>query len=157
MVIADLLGVPNEDRPTFANRFGVGINLPSVDAAEKRFEENPMAFLNDAFTAYIQERRENAKFDILSELATFTSPSGEQPSVAEVVNVAAFLFVAGQGTTARSSAAAMQIIAEDAALQQQLRADASIIDDFISPNPDHQLMAFCQLCHKSGFASITHR
>jgi cytochrome P450 len=131
MVIADLLGVPEEDRPGFAGRFGVGINLPSVEATEKRFEDNPMSFLNDAFTGYIEDRREKPRRDILTELATFTLPGGEQPSVAEVVNVATFLFVAGQGTTARLLAAAMQVIAEDQALQVQLRSEPSKIDDFI--------------------------
>ena len=131
MVIADLLGVPEEDRPGFANRFGVGINLPSVEAGEKRFEANPMAFLNDAFTAYIEERRAAPRQDILTELATFTLPDGSRPPIHEVVNVATFLFVAGQGTTARLLAAALQIIAQDPALQSRLRADPSLVDDFI--------------------------
>jgi cytochrome P450 len=131
MVIADLLGVPEEDRPGFANRFGVGINLPSVEVGEKRFEANPMAFLNEAFTAYIEDRRASPRQDILTELAEFTLPDGSSPSVAEVVNVATFLFVAGQGTTARLLAAAMQIIAQDSALQDRLRADQSLIDNFI--------------------------
>ena len=131
MVIADLLGVPKEDRPGFADRFGVGVNLPSVEATEKRFQDNPMAFLNDAFQAYIEERRNRPRQNILTELATFTLPGGEQPSVSEVVNAATFLFVAGQGTTARLLAAAMQIIAECPELQNQLRSDLSMIDDFI--------------------------
>jgi cytochrome P450 len=50
----------------------------------------------------------------------------------EVVNVATFMFGAGQDTTARLLAGAMQVLAEDAELQQRMRADSgTLMDDFI--------------------------
>lgn len=132
MVIADLLGVPEEDRPGFAERFGVGgsTSLPSVEAGHNT-EYNPLLFLHGAFEGYLSERRRAPRQDILSELANGTFPDGSTPELHEVVNVATFMFGAGQDTTARLLAGAMQVLAEDQELQQRMRSDASLMDLFI--------------------------
>jgi hypothetical protein len=67
---ADLLGVPEEDRPGFAERFGVGgeTNLPSVESGHNT-EYNPLLFLHGAFSEYLAARRQEPRHDILSELA----------------------------------------------------------------------------------------
>jgi cytochrome P450 len=132
MVIADLLGVPEEDRPDFAARFGVGgTNLPSVEDAARNTEYNPLMFLHGAFSSYLAERRREPRQDILSELANGKFPDGSTPDLQEVVNVATFMFGAGQDTTARLLAGAMQVLAEDPELQQRMRSDASLMDDFV--------------------------
>jgi cytochrome P450 len=133
MVIADLLGVPEEDRPGFAERFGVGgeTNLPSLDA-DHNSDYNPLLFLHEAFSEYLAERRSTPRLDILSELANGKFPDGSTPDLAEVVNVATFMFGAGQDTTARLLAGAMQVLAEDAELQARMRSDrGSLMDDFV--------------------------
>ena len=131
MVIADLLGVPEEDRPRFAEQFGGENRLPSVDPEHRGTQKNPLLFLHETFAVYLQERRGQPGQDILSELANSKFPDGSTPELQELVNVATFLFGAGQDTTARLLAAAMQQIAEDPALQDRLRADNGLIDDFI--------------------------
>ena len=131
MVIADLLGVPSEDRPTFAEHFGGGINLPSVNQQHGGTEQNPLLFLHSTFAGYLEARRREPRQDILSELANSKFPDGSTPELQEVINVATFMFGAGQDTTARLLAASMQILAEDPELQGQIRADNSLIDDFI--------------------------
>jgi cytochrome P450 len=133
MVIADLLGVPEEDRPYFAERFGVGgsTNLPSVDGGHNS-DRNALLFLHGYFAGYLEERRSQPRQDILSELANGKFPDGSTPDLAEVVNVATFRFGAGQDTTARLLAGAMQVLAEDPELQQRMRAHSgSLMDDFV--------------------------
>ena len=56
---------------------------------------------------------------------------GSLPSVEHVVTATTFLFAAGQDTTARLLSAAMAVLAERPDLQGQLRADRSLIPDFI--------------------------
>jgi cytochrome P450 len=133
MVIADLLGVPEEDRPGFAERFGVGgeTNLPSIEAGHNS-DYNPLMFLHSAFSDYLSERRREPRSDILSELANGKFPDGSTPDLIEVVNVATFMFGAGQDTTARLLAGAMQVLAEDAELQVRMRAESgSLMEDFV--------------------------
>lgn len=131
MVIADLLGVPEEDRPAFAERFGGGNQLPSVDKQHAGTEENPLLFLHGAFAEYLAARRSQPRQDILSELANGKFPDGSTPELQEVINVATFMFGAGQDTTARLLAASMQVLAEDPELQERVRSDNALIDDFV--------------------------
>lgn len=83
------------------------------------------------FEEYLSERRANPRGDILSDLATATFPDGTLPEIGDVVWVAAFLFGAGQDTTARLLSAAMHVLGERPDLQEQLRKDRSRIPDFI--------------------------
>ncbi len=129
MVIADLLGVPEEDRPAFAAQFRH--ELPSVDEQHGGTAANPLLFLHGAFNGYLAARRREPRQDILSEMANAKFPDGSTPDLQEVTNVATFMFGAGQDTTARLLAASMQILAENPGLQDRIRADNSLIDDFI--------------------------
>jgi cytochrome P450 len=133
MVIADLLGVPEEDRPGFAERFGVGgsTNLPSVEGGHNT-GHNPLVFLHGAFSEYLADRRREPRQDILSDLANGKFPDGSTPDLQEVVNVATFMFGAGQDTTARLLAGAMQVLAENPDLQQRMRAgEGALMDEFV--------------------------
>jgi cytochrome P450 len=129
LVIADLLGIPEEDRETFrAQAF----------ALPQQMEENPQpigveffGFLFNYFEEYISERRANPRADILTDLATAKFPDGSLPEVGDVVWVASFLFGAGQDTTARVLSAAMQVLGERPDLQELLRKDRQRIPDFI--------------------------
>jgi cytochrome P450 len=79
----------------------------------------------------VEDRRSNPREDVLTSLATATFPDGSTPEVIDVVRVAANLFAAGQETTVRLFASALQIIAERPDLQQLLRDDASRVPDFV--------------------------
>jgi cytochrome P450 family 150 subfamily A5 len=63
--------------------------------------------------------------------ATATFPDGQLPDVQDVVRVAANVFSAGQETTVRLLSAALQVIAEQPAIQQSLRAEPARIPNFI--------------------------
>jgi cytochrome P450 len=128
LVIADLLGVPAEDRAWFREMFS---SRPRLDQAGDRENYNPLAFLDDKFTDYIVARRARPTGDVLSEIANATLSDGSTPTLDQVVTLATFLFGAGQDTTARLLGSAVQILAERPELQAQVRADRKLIPDLI--------------------------
>ena len=131
LVIADLLGVPAEDRELFRK---------SIDAApppgKLGDEGNPqldsvMQFLGGYFARYIQDRRANPREDVLTTLATATYPDGSTPDLMDVVSQAAFLFAAGQDTSAKLLSNAMRHIIERPGLQQKIRANTDLIPSLL--------------------------
>jgi len=126
LVIADLLGVPEEDRALFRGR-----SLNDKDRTVESQETNPLAYMGEHFVRYVLERRAAPRDDILTEIAMQTQPNGSLATVEHVVTATTFLFAAGQDTTARLLSAAMSVLAERPDLQEQLRADRSLIPEFI--------------------------
>jgi cytochrome P450 len=132
LVIADLLGVPESDHAMFRDLLAG--NTPP-DAAwqdeDGTVNMNPLAYLDKWFTTYISERRETPANDILTEMATQRFPDGTLPEVTDLVRIATFLFIAGHETTARLLSSALRALAEDAELQQTLRAHRDRIPNFV--------------------------
>ena len=131
LVIADLLGVPEDDRAAFRARMQGGDPGNNVGSTDSAMGHSPLGYLYDKFTEYIDERRKEPRNDVLTSLATTTFPDGTLPEVLNVVRVATNLFAAGQETTVRLLAAALQQIAENPELQQWLRDDRSRIPNFV--------------------------
>jgi cytochrome P450 len=132
LVVADFLGVPEEDHQRFREGFGLSKGIGTVGAGESgSVGENPLAWLDEAFSAYIEDRRAHPQPGILTELAQATYPDGSIPPVTSVVRTATFLFAAGQETTARLLAAALKHLAEHPELQDVLRDDRSLIPSFV--------------------------
>jgi cytochrome P450 len=140
LVIADLLGVPEEDHGAFRQNLGGGghaeQNLGSTEG--KSMGLNPLEFLYQRFTDYVEDRRRTPRDDVMTGLATATFPDGSMPEVIDVVRVAANLFAAGQETTVRLLAAAMQQIGEDPELQQLLRDERDRIPNFVEESLRHE-------------------
>ena len=90
-----------------------------------------LEYLEEFFTAYIEDRRRQPRDDVLTQMAHARFPDGSLPDVVDVVRVATILFAGGQGTAARFLISALRLLAEDPGLQQQLRADRSRIPDFV--------------------------
>jgi len=132
LVIADLLGVPEEDQQEFAQALE---QRPRQDAlgstSEDTLTHSPLEFLYGKFTAYIEDRRREPRGDVLTGLATATFPDGSTPDVADVVRIAANLFSAGQETTVRLLSSALMVIAERPGIQRQLRDQRDLIPNFI--------------------------
>ena len=133
-VIADLLGVPEADHETFrrelqGSRPPAGRVVGSTGSAS--VSHNPLEFLYDRFTAYVEDRRREPRDDVLTGLATATFPDGSTPEVIDVVRIAANLFSAGQETTVRLLGSAFQLIGERPDLQQLLRDEPDRIPDFV--------------------------
>ncbi|MHB8465816.1 MAG: cytochrome P450 [Acidimicrobiales bacterium] len=133
LVIADLLGVPEADHETFREELQ---GRPRRDRAigstgDATLAHHPLGFLYERFSVYIEERRREPRDDVLTALATTTFPDGSLPEVGDAVRVAANLFAAGQETTVRLLAAALQLLGERPDLQQLLRAERDRIPNFI--------------------------
>ncbi len=132
LVIADLLGVPEEDHTQFRTVLGAdrpGARVGSLDLESVGI--NPLEWLDDKFCAYIEDRRSSPRDDVLTSLATAKYPDGSTPEVIEVSRSATFLFAAGQETTAKLLSAALQALGDRPEIQQKLRDDRSLIPGFI--------------------------
>jgi cytochrome P450 len=133
LVVADLLGVPEEDHQILIDGFGMKSHTPGIvgkgDGGNPG--QNPLSWLDDLFAGYIEDRRAEPRNDVLTGLATATYPDGAIPEVTAVVRTATFLFAAGQETTARLLGAALKHMAENPEIQDELRGHKEKIPDFI--------------------------
>jgi cytochrome P450 family 150 subfamily A5 len=137
LVVADLLGVPDEDRDTFRDvllrKHGHGEHKGTdmVGSAETKMSLNPLEFLYQRFGEYIAARRAQPRQDVLTGLANAKFPDGSTPEVIDVVRVAANLFAAGRETTVRLLSSGMKILAENQPLQERLRAQPDLLGNFV--------------------------
>ena len=134
-VIADLMGIPEEDHEEFRRDLQGGGN-PNREqglgsTGEDTMSHSPLEFLYGRISAYVEERRREPSDDVLTGLATATFPDGSLPEVIDVARVASNVFSAGQETTVRLLGAALQIIAEYPDIQERLRSDYSLINGFV--------------------------
>jgi cytochrome P450 len=133
-VIADLLGVPEEDHEWFREELqGGGHNREQGlgSTGSRTLSHSPLEFLYDRLTTYVEDRRRDPQDDVITGLATATFPDGTMPEVIDVVRVAANVFSAGQETTVRLLGAALQLIGERTDIQERLREDSGRIPDFV--------------------------
>ena len=129
LVIADLLGVPEEYHREFRKHLGA---LPQLSDGEPReMAHDPLSYLIEQFSEFVEDRRAEPRNDVLTQIATATFADGRTPDAAFVARMAAFLFAAGQDTTARLICAALHVIAECPDIQASLRADTALIPNFI--------------------------
>ncbi len=138
LVVADVLGVPEEDHPAFREMFGLSATTGEIGPAgpmggvvDKDAPLNALDSLDDRFVKYIEDRRANPRKDVLTDLALAKYPDGSTPDVVSVVRISTFLFAAGQETTARLLATGLKYLAEYPELQDELRAHPERINGFI--------------------------
>jgi cytochrome P450 len=131
LVVADVLGVPEEDHRRFREGFGLNMSPGKIGAEGKGMSGNALEWLDDWFSEYIEDRRREPRGDVLTDLALATYPDGSTPDVANVVRTATFLFAAGQETTARLLAVGLKYLCEYPELQDELRAHPERIPGFI--------------------------
>jgi len=124
LVVADLLGVPDEDREAFLRHLHT-----KVRAA--RMEHKPLGYLYEQFTRYIEDRRTQPRDDVMTEMALATFPDGTLPPVEDVMRIAANLFSAGSETTARLIGMCVRTLGDHPELQERLRADHGLVSPFI--------------------------
>lgn len=127
MVIADLLGVPAEDRKVFEAEIAKGQTVGSIDDPDNPTDTSTLEFMGAYFYRYFAERAQNPGQDLLSELITSTYPDGSRPDLLELVKLAVFMFAAGQDTSAKLLGNSLRYIVDVPGLQQQLREDRSLI------------------------------
>ena len=132
MVVADLLGVPEEDRAKFRAVIDAAPRPGSMtqDSNTEEFT-GPLEYMARFFAEYIIDRRSNPRDDVLTRLATTTYPDGKLPELQDLVTLAGTIFGAGQDTSAKLLSTSMRFLVENQELQSQLRSDPSLIPDFI--------------------------
>lgn len=133
LVISDLLGVPAEDRDTFMKLIDASPAPGNLDASLNTHEGemHPMVAMTGYFYRYITERQENPRDDILTELAQAEYYDGTRPSMMDLMTLGVFMFGAGQDTSAKLLGNAMRFITDVPGLQEQLRADPSLIPEML--------------------------
>jgi cytochrome P450 len=132
LVVASVLGVPEDDHQRLKEGFGLSHSPGSIGAGEEgNPEANPLGWCDEMFTTFIEDRRREPRDDVLTELALATYPDGSSPEVVNVVRTSTFLFAAGQETTARLLAAALKHLCEHPEHQDLLRADRDLIPGFL--------------------------
>ncbi|CDO32870.1 cytochrome P450 [Mycolicibacterium porcinum] len=132
LVIADMLGVPEEDHEEFRTVLGAprpGAQVGSLDG--DLVASNPLEWLDEKFISYLEDRRKEPRDDVLTALATANYPDGSVPPVIEVVRSATFLFAAGQETTTKLLSASLRVLGDRPDIQQALRDDRSRIPTFV--------------------------
>lgn len=132
MVIADLLGIPEEDRQRFME---VIENAPPPGNLDGELdldaEDHPFVIMGGYFAQYVADRRANPQEDILSELSNALYPDGTLPDQMDIVKLGMFMFGAGQDTSAKLLGNAMRYIVDQPGLQDKLRADPKLIPALI--------------------------
>lgn len=130
LIITELLGVPDEDRPIFRKYFNSGTPA-EIGASVDAIATNPLIEMGMRIAGYIAERRAEPREDLLTQLALARFPDGSEPSLEQAARVASFLFGAGQDTTVKLLGNAFRLLCERRDLQNHLRADAARIPNFI--------------------------
>lgn len=136
LVVADLLGVPEEDHPMLLRKTGFDISRapgPQVGGYGDRgkSDHGGLTALYDYFIETVEDRRANPRTDVLSGMANAKFPDGSTPEPLDVARIASNMFSAGQETTVRLMGAALRRIAEDPDMQALLREKRELIPKFV--------------------------
>lgn len=129
IVIADLLGVPADDRQYFMDIIEASPAPGNLDASLNDYsgQEHPMVAMAGYFARYVMERQAAPRDDILTELAHAEFSDGTKPTLNDLVALGTFMFGAGQDTSAKLLGNAMRFIIDVPGLQEKLRAEPSLI------------------------------
>lgn len=131
MVIADLLGVPDDDREEFRKVIDSAPPPGNMDSTGSAEVVHPLMIMAKFFMQYMSERRASPRDDLLTELATASYPDGTDMPLMEAVKNAMFLFAAGQDTSAKLIGNSLRFLCENPGTQEELRADRSKIEPFL--------------------------
>ena len=135
LIIADLLGVPEEDHAMLLGRRGDDRQMPGSQArggdGPRASGHNTLDIFYDYFSARIAERREQPLNDVLTGMAQALFPDGSVPEPIEVARIASNLFAAGQETTVRLIGTALRRIADEPDTQAELRANRDLVPRFV--------------------------
>jgi cytochrome P450 len=130
LVIADLLGVPEEERDELVELLGLPPTQIGGDTEHYSLSD-PLSHLHDRFKRYLLERKERPRDDMLTDLVQSRYRDGSEPDIDVLVRLACFMFGAGQDTSARLIAFSFRILGENPELQARLRNEPHRIPDFI--------------------------
>ncbi|MBP1960932.1 cytochrome P450 [Paenibacillus aceris] len=135
IMIAELLGVPPEDRNLFKEWSDILVKGPdqNTDEAFKQIiaeKEQATDELSDYFARIAEQRRVEPKEDLISLLLQ-AEVEGEKLSDKEILGFSILLLAAGNETTTNLITNAVRRLTEDITLQQQLRDSPELIPGFL--------------------------
>jgi cytochrome P450 family 150 subfamily A5 len=130
LIIADLLGVPEEDHAMLLAKPSPNQGLPGSGPASTH-GHNTLAVFYDYFTDRIEDRRRHPRSDVLTGIAAAKFPDGTVPTPVAAARIVSNLFAAGQETTVRLIGTLLQRIAEQPETQARLRANRDEIPRFV--------------------------
>jgi cytochrome P450 family 150 subfamily A5 len=132
LVIADLLGVPEEDHAMLLGRRPEDrMRLGERGDDRAAAGHNALEIFYDYFAERVAERREQPRGDVLTGMAQARFPDGTVPEPIEVARIASNLFAAGQETTVRLIGTVLRRIADEPETQARLRARRDLVPRFI--------------------------
>ena len=128
IVIAEMLGVPPEDRAQFKVWSDQRARTlePVIDARERAASEAAAIALDAYFRPIIQERREAPQDDIVSALAQ-AEEEGDRLTEREMLNMLRLLLIAGNETTTNLIGNGVLALLRHPDQLQRLREDPSLI------------------------------
>ncbi len=158
IVIAEMLGVPPEDRPRFRvwSDRRARILEPTLSPAERADGDRAARDLDAYFLPIVQQRREEPKEDIVSGLAR-AEEEGDRLNETEMLTMLRLLLIAGNETTVNLIGNGMlalmrnpdqlQRLRDDPALipsaiEELLRFDSPVQTDFRRATEDYELNGF---------------
>jgi cytochrome P450 len=126
IVIAEMLGIPREDRERFkrwsdAMVATLGGDYSSLDEARRSNEE-----LVEYVSRVIADRRKQPRDDLISRLVA-AEESGQRLSEDEMLGTVALLLVAGNETTAHLISSGMLVLLQKPGESARLRSDPSLL------------------------------
>ena len=128
IVIAEMLGVPPEDRAQFKVWSDQRARMlePLIDARERALAGAANKSLNDYFRPIIEERRAAPKDDIVSALAQ-AEEEGDRLTELEMLNMMRLLLIAGNETTTNLIGNGVLALLRHPDQLRRLRDDPSLI------------------------------
>jgi cytochrome P450 family 150 subfamily A5 len=130
LIIADLLGVPEEDHAMLLAKPSPNQGLPGSGQASTH-GHNTLEVFYDYFTDRIEDRRRQPRSDVLTGIAAAKFPDGTVPTPVAAARIVSNLFAAGQETTVRLIGTLLKRIAEEPETQARLRANRDQIPRFV--------------------------
>ena len=135
LIIADLMDVPTEDLAVFEDKVADSQMIGSKKEGDDPNATSTMAsayfFIADYMGQYLEKRSKDPGDDVISELTAATFQDGSKPDKAELINMTAFMFMAGQDTTASFMGNVIRYLCDVPGLQKKIRDDRSLIPALI--------------------------
>lgn len=136
MVIADLLGIPRDDRAQFRTWSSTLVQGDPSSPEAMQSALTAAASLYEYFTAFVAERRTHPTEDLITALVQ-AELGGQRLTDEELLGFCLLLLVAGHETTTNLIANAAVVLAEHPQARDRLAADAALI-----PNAVEELLRY---------------
>lgn len=132
-VITRLLGVPYEDADQIKHWSDVWVEPLTYGLTEEReiVVAKEEVELQKYLLKHLDEKRKNPGEDLLTDLLNARTRDGEPIPLKEMVGLCEHLIVGGHETATSALAAGMAILAQNPHLQDELRADPDLVENFV--------------------------